>query len=158
MLRAILCHKHASARALTHHHTRHAGLANDQGAASCISEAQQNLEDEILQGETVTVEQAANDAIGDGDEEGCEPIVFFVSTVLNSIYNELRSTKWWVILLVLLAGAVAAWAACFVRNRLVVECRGESSSTATLPSSIDPVPTRHPSITIGYPTPLVTPS
>jgi len=85
------------------------GAATDQGASSCIPENQI-----IINGETFTVEQAANDAMGDGDEESCEAIdFFFISTAKNS-------TEYYVVLAICLGlgGIVLSLIGFYVYNRM----------------------------------------
>merc|ERR1719502_990380 len=43
------------------------GSANDQGASSCLTD-DSGTDDDMLSGSTFTIEQAANDAMGDGDK------------------------------------------------------------------------------------------
>lgn len=50
--------------------------ANDQGATSCIT-ANTGTNSDVINLETFTVEQAGNDALGDGDKKSCEEISWF---------------------------------------------------------------------------------
>lgn len=95
------------------------GTANDQGATSCITLLSGTTSD-ILSGETQTVEQAANDALGDGDEKSCEEISWFYSASQNK-------TAQTIVLGLLLGGfgAFAIWLAFYIYNRCAVKAELE---------------------------------
>lgn len=87
------------------------GTANDQGASSCIT-AQTGTNSDTLTLETFTTEQAANDAMGDGDMHSCEEISFF--------YKGKPDATSYLGLAIALAfvGAAAAWASVCCYNRI----------------------------------------
>jgi hypothetical protein len=96
------------------------GSANDQGASSCLTD-DSGSDDDMLSGGTFTTEQAANDAIGDGDERSCEEIIFF--------YN-LNTTEKIVILSLILAiiGGLSGWAALVFYNRWQAKLKKEKET------------------------------
>jgi hypothetical protein len=87
------------------------GTANDQGATSCITSSTGTSSD-TLSSESFTTEQAANDAMGDGDKKSCDEIAWFFSSK-GSVVSYLG-------LAVGLAfvGFFAAWASLYCYNRI----------------------------------------
>lgn len=99
------------------------GTANDQGATSCIT-SDTGTDSNTLSGDSFTTEQAANDAMGDGDLKSCEEIVWFFKS---------GSTTSYLVLAIILAfvGAAAAWIAIYCYNRIkrVREAKKETEFT-----------------------------
>ena len=83
------------------------GSANDQGASSCITPTPSPT----LTEETFTIEQAANDAYGDGEKRSCEEISWFVSAS--------NTTKVFLLAAALsITGILTAWLAVYIYNRM----------------------------------------
>jgi hypothetical protein len=87
------------------------GKANDQGATSCIS-ANTGANSDMLSLETFTVEQAGNDALGDGDKKSCEEISWF-STARTSMTSYLALA-----IILAFVGFFSAWASVYCYNRI----------------------------------------
>lgn len=85
------------------------GTANDQGATSCITSATGTTSDTLTL-ETFTVEQSANDAMGDGDMKSCTEITWFAAGSVTS----------YLALAIILAfvGFAAAWMSVYCYNRI----------------------------------------
>jgi len=95
------------------------GSANDQGASSCLTD-DSGTDDDMLSGGTFTVEQAANDAMGDGDKRSCEEITFF--------YDLPDAVQKAILAIVLLSvGCVSGYAAWFVYNRVQAQKAKEAA-------------------------------
>mmetsp|Transcript_41361 Transcript_41361/g.95541 ORF Transcript_41361/g.95541 Transcript_41361/m.95541 type:complete len:957 (+) Transcript_41361:51-2921(+) len=95
------------------------GAANDQGASSCLTD-DSGTDDDMLSGSTFTVEQAANDAMGDGDERSCEEITFF--------YSLPDAAKKAILAVVLLSvGCASGYAAWFVYNRVQAQRKKDAA-------------------------------
>lgn len=84
------------------------GAANDQGASSCISASASGSD--VLTVATFTTEQAANDAMGDGDKESCEVISWFEDASNVEKYLSLAVG-------LLFTGLGAAYLSVYVYNR-----------------------------------------
>lgn len=84
------------------------GSANDQGASSCITLTPSPT---LMSEETFTIEQAANDALGDGDKHSCEEILWWVSASNTTVTGLLASA-------LSITGILAAWLAVYLYNRL----------------------------------------
>ena len=86
------------------------GTANDQGASSCITS--ETLSTDVLSAATFTTEQAANDAMGDGDETSCEEISWFFDTTAGKITAYIALA-----IGLAFAGIGAGWGSIFVYNK-----------------------------------------
>jgi hypothetical protein len=86
------------------------GVANDQGATSCIT-LTTNGAANALGVETFTTESAANDAMGDGDKMPCKKISFFPKPGTTESYLALAVGLAFV-------GFIAAWASVYCFNRI----------------------------------------
>jgi hypothetical protein len=87
------------------------GKANDQGATSCIT-ANSGASSQMLTLETFTVEQAGNDAMGDGDAKSCEQITWF-STARTALTSYLALA-----IILAFVGFFSAWASVYCYNRI----------------------------------------
>merc|ERR1711998_513413 len=82
--------------------------ANDQGASSCVSSATGTTSD-LITGSTFTVEQAANDKLGDGDKKSCDIISWFAESSNTAKYLALAFG-------LLFVGLFAAYLSVYVYN------------------------------------------
>ena len=101
----------AQARCIDQANAANSGVANDQGATSCITSTTGTSSD-ILTKATFTTEQAANDGMGDGHKEACKKIEWF--------NNSTNTTVSYLVLAIVLAfvGFAAAWASVYCYNRI----------------------------------------
>lgn len=90
--------------------------ANANGATSCLTTA--SGDSIVLTGETFTVQQFDNDALGTGNENGCT-VLFFDGTI-NTVEEK-------VILAVVLlfVGLFTSWLAYYLYNRYMAKFQGE---------------------------------